>query len=174
MSCLQPQLAITGCGACCLVVVMPQSPFLIPCLTYTCTSVRLALRPHLVRGDGGATRRGLFWSTTHRSPGSYDDWQSECVSTWRYSDDPFYRVVPPSPENHLGDDPAPSKVPHGLCPQWGIGERWGVQGVVEPLLVCMRIVDEYIESIKPDSHRKIVQDYRSKTGKDQEILSESG
>ena len=29
-------------------------------------------------------------------------------------------------------------------------------------------------TIKPDSHRKIVQDYRSKTGKDQGILSESG
>ena len=27
---------------------------------------------------------------------------------------------------------------------------------------------------KPGSHRRIVKDYRSKTGKDQEILSESG
>ena len=30
------------------------------------------------------------------------------------------------------------------------------------------------ECLKPDSHRKIVQDYRSKTGTDQDILSESG
>ena len=29
-------------------------------------------------------------------------------------------------------------------------------------------------SLKPGSHRKIVKDYRSKTGKDQEILGESG
>ena len=28
--------------------------------------------------------------------------------------------------------------------------------------------------VKPDSHRKIAKDYRPKTGKDQEILSESG
>ena len=29
-------------------------------------------------------------------------------------------------------------------------------------------------ALKPGSHRKIVKDYRSKTSKDQEILSESG
>ena len=29
-------------------------------------------------------------------------------------------------------------------------------------------------SLKPGSHRRIVKDYRSKTGKDHEILSESG
>ena len=28
--------------------------------------------------------------------------------------------------------------------------------------------------LKADSHRKIIKDYRPKTGKDQEILSESG
>ena len=36
------------------------------------------------------------------------------------------------------------------------------------------VCDLNVMCLKPGSHRRIVKEYRSKTGKDQEILSESG
>ena len=43
-----------------------------------------------------------------------------------------------------------------------------------PLYNVLNRVEVIEQKLKPDSHRRIVKDYRLRTGKDQEILSESG